>query len=123
ARHISGWPPPGSGRSVWTHTSSGCARPARCWTAKEIALMSTPHTLATRRHMEPPIRHEWLAQWDEVILEPDLPIVDPHHHLWDLPDWDSRYLLDDLLADLRSGHNILATVYLQCWSMYRADGP
>jgi predicted TIM-barrel fold metal-dependent hydrolase len=72
--------------------------------------------------MDPPIREEWLAQWQEEILEPDLPIVDPHHHLWDLPDWDTRYLLDELLADLRSGHNIVATVFLQCWSMHRATG-
>jgi hypothetical protein len=41
------------------------------------------------------------------ILEPDLPIVDPHHHLWDRPD--SRYCLDELLADLNSGHNVVAT--------------
>ena len=82
--------------------------------------MSTP----TPRHsMDPPIRHEWLAQWQEPILEPDLPIVDPHHHLWDPPDWDTRYLLDELLADLRSGHTIVATVFLQCWSMHRAGGP
>ena len=63
--------------------------------------------------MDPPIRHEWLAQWQEAIIEPDLPIVDPHHHLWDVPDWH-RYLLDELLADLNSGHNIVATVFLQC---------
>jgi predicted TIM-barrel fold metal-dependent hydrolase len=73
--------------------------------------------------MDPPIRHEWLAQWREETLEPGLPIVDPPHHLWDVPDWDTRYLLDELLADLRSGHNIVATVFLQCWSMHRADGP
>jgi L-fuconolactonase len=78
---------------------------------------------APRHSMDPPIRQEWLAQWQEPILEPDLPIVDPHHHLWDRPDWDTRYLLDDLLADLRTGHNIVATVFLQCWSMHRAGGP
>ena len=83
--------------------------------------MADPQT--PRHSMEPPIRQEWLAQWSEEILEPDLPIVDPHHHLWDLPDWDSRYLLDELLADLRSGHNIIATVFLQCWSMHKASGP
>ena len=38
-----------------------------------------------------PIREDWLAQWSEAILEPNLPIVDPHHHLWDRPGW--RYLL------------------------------
>src|SRR5262249_7487133 len=55
------------------------------------------------------------------ILEPDLPIVDPHHHLWDRPGW--RYLLDELLADTASGHNILATVFVQARAMTRAAGP
>lgn len=77
----------------------------------------------------------------EPILEPELPIVDPHHHLWDrprgilrnLPPSDHgfmdiinqipRYLLDELLADLNSGHNVRATVYMECGAMYRADGP
>lgn len=74
----------------------------------------------------------------EDVLEPDLPIIDPHHHLWDsravahmLPDHifmqavkrRPLYLLDSLLADTASGHNILATVYLECGSYYRADGP
>src|SRR5437660_11625078 len=64
----------------------------------------------------------WLAkQAREAILEPDLPIVDPHHHLWDHAN--HRYLLDELLADTGSGHNITATVYIDCRSMYRADGP
>ena len=26
----------------------------------------------------------WLEQISEEILEPDLPIIDPHHHLWDM---------------------------------------
>ncbi len=43
-----------------------------------------------------PVRQEWLDQWHEEILEPDLPIIDPHHHLWDRDGW--RYLLDELLA-------------------------
>ncbi len=68
-----------------------------------------------------PVRQEWLDQWHEEILEPDLPIIDPHHHLWDRPGW--RYLLDELLADLNSGHTIVATVFLQCRAMHRADGP
>lgn len=63
----------------------------------------------------------WLAQVTEDIIDPDLPICDPHHHLWDLPD--SRYLLDELLADVRSGHNVVSTVFVECASMYRADGP
>ncbi len=68
-----------------------------------------------------PVRDDWLARRTEAILEPDLPIVDPHHHLWERPDW--RYMLDDLLADINSGHNIVATVFVQCRSMHRAGGP
>lgn len=68
-----------------------------------------------------PVRQDWLDRRHEEILEPDLPIVDPHHHLWDRPGW--RYLLDELLADLNSGHRIVATVFLQCRAMHRADGP
>src|SRR5260370_5878056 len=64
----------------------------------------------------------WLATAaPEPILEPDLPIVDPHHHLWQRAG--HRYLLHELRADLGSGHNIVATVFLECRSMYRSDGP
>ena len=64
----------------------------------------------------------WLAkQPAEPILDPDLPIIDTHHHFWERPD--HRYLLDELLADLNTGHKIEATVFLECRSMYRADGP
>jgi L-fuconolactonase len=63
----------------------------------------------------------WLGKLQEEILEPALPIVDPHHHLWDHPG--SRYLLDELLADVNSGHNIVATVFIQCGSGYRTTGP
>lgn len=67
-----------------------------------------------------PVRQAWLDRHHEAILEPDLPIVDPHHHLWDRPGW--RYLLDELLIDLHSGHRIVATVFLQCGAMHRATG-
>src|ERR1700689_1998834 len=66
-------------------------------------------------------RDERLAQVSEDALEPDLPIVDPHHHLWDHPG--SRYMLDEVLRDTNSGHRVLATVFVECMSMYRADGP
>lgn len=65
--------------------------------------------------------NKWLALVQEDIIEPELPIIDPHHHLWDLPD--SRYLLDELLADMKSGHNIRGTVYVEYIGMHRADGP
>ena len=81
------------------------------------------------------------SELPETILEPELPIVDPHHHLWDSPrvrrtplpppthgfervtrkvPW---YLLDELLADLGSGHNVRATVFMECGAMYRRTGP
>jgi L-fuconolactonase len=69
-----------------------------------------------------PVRQEWLDRRREETIEPDLPIVDPHHHLVDRPE-TGRYLLPELLADLGSGHNITATVYLEWLSMYRAAGP
>ena len=63
----------------------------------------------------------WLAQQHEEIIEPELPIVDPHHHLWHRAG--NTYLFPELLADLSSGHRIRATVFEECGSMYRADGP
>src|SRR6202049_175978 len=68
-----------------------------------------------------PIRRDWLDRRKEPILEPELPIVDPHHHLWQRTGW--RYLLEDLLLDTGSGHNIVATVYMEASSMYRDRGP
>lgn len=75
----------------------------------------------------------------ETILDPDLPIVDPHHHLWDRRTYGApqaaehpfmtaieparRYLLDELMADTGSGHNVIATVFVECGAFYKADGP
>ena len=80
----------------------------------------------------------------EAILDPDLPIVDPHHHLWDRRNYAAsasaagsppehpfmtaiadarRYLLDELMADTESGHNLVATVFVECGAFYKADGP
>jgi L-fuconolactonase len=64
---------------------------------------------------------EWLAKLREDIIDPALPIIDPHHHLWDRPG--SKYYLDELLADTGSGHNVVATVFLQCFWAYRTTGP
>ena len=63
----------------------------------------------------------WLAQRQEEIIEPGLEIVDPHHHLWDRDG--HRFLIDELLAYTGSGHNITQTVFIECGSMYRAEGP
>jgi predicted TIM-barrel fold metal-dependent hydrolase len=65
----------------------------------------------------------WLAMRPrETALEPDLPIIDPHHHFWDAPH-RGTYLLPDLLADIGGGHTIVATVFLECQAMYRKQGP
>ena len=82
--------------------------------------MAAPAPVSPTGHFTP--RNDWLARRQEAILEPELPIVDPHHHLVDRPE-TGRYLLPDLLADTGSGHNIIATVYLEWLSMYRAAGP
>jgi predicted TIM-barrel fold metal-dependent hydrolase len=68
---------------------------------------------------------DWLAQVREEALEPELPICDTHHHLWGHRPQrtQQRYLMDDIQRDLRSGHNIVSTVFVECHSMYRADGP
>jgi predicted TIM-barrel fold metal-dependent hydrolase len=64
---------------------------------------------------------KWLSLRHEEILEPELPIIDPHHHLWARPG--HRYLLDEYLADVRTGHNIQASVFVDCGSFYRKSGP
>ncbi|ANY20594.1 Amidohydrolase [Tsuneonella dongtanensis] len=74
----------------------------------------------------------------EAILEPDLPIIDPHHHLWDLrplvnafpePRHDflealvgaPYYTFDELQADTQSGHNVVGTVFMECGAFYDAS--
>jgi predicted TIM-barrel fold metal-dependent hydrolase len=71
----------------------------------------------------------------EAILEPDLPIIDPHHHLWDLRPMlpmfpephhpfisaiipNAYYTFDQLHAHMTSGHNIIGTVYMECGAFY-----
>lgn len=57
----------------------------------------------------------------EEVIEPDRPIVDPHHHAWLRPP--QAYQLPELMADLDSGHDVRATVFVQNNAMYRAQGP
>lgn len=66
------------------------------------------------------IDEAWLAQVQEPVLDPDAPIVDPHHHLWSRP---FAYETAELLADLTSGHRVVATVYTEAGRGYRQDGP
>jgi predicted TIM-barrel fold metal-dependent hydrolase len=63
---------------------------------------------------------EWLNQVQEEALEPERPICDAHHHLWDKPA--SRYLIQDLVEDA-ADHNIVSTVFVECMASYREDGP
>ena len=70
--------------------------------------------------------NDWLDLTTEPTLEPEIPICDPHHHFWDrrtalIPY--QRYLLDELLADINSGHNVRSTVFIETRSMYRSFGP
>ncbi len=96
-------------------TAAGAAgAAATMWPRRASGQLPTPPSTST-------VRQDWLARRTEPILQPGLPIVDPHHHLWIRPG--SRYLADDLLADTTSGHNIAATVYVQARSMYRSTGP
>jgi predicted TIM-barrel fold metal-dependent hydrolase len=66
----------------------------------------------------------------EIAIDPSLPIVDTHHHLYDrlseahaaLAEGKRRYLIDELTADM-SGHNVIGTVFVDGDAMYRVDGP
>ncbi len=76
---------------------------------------------------------QWIAkETPEPALEPDLPIIDPHHHLWDQRKFPKRpesfrqevYLCEEISNDIgESGHNVVQTVFAQCGAFYRADGP
>ena len=72
-----------------------------------------------------PTNADWLALTVEDPLEPGLPICDPHHHLWDCRPGglSPRYLLDEILKDVTSGHNVVSTVFIECGAMFKSDGP
>jgi L-fuconolactonase len=74
----------------------------------------------TVRRFAGQVDQAWLDRVIEPVLDPPLPIIDPHHHLW-IRD-NNVYLLPELLADVGSGHNVIATVFEECRSMYRATG-
>ena len=73
--------------------------------------------------MPKPQTPEWYAAVQEDIVDPERPIIDTHHHLWENTSMWGRYVLDDLWADTESGHNIEKTVFIDCRSGYRTDGP
>jgi len=82
-------------------------------------MASTLPTTKSGLYADP--REDWLALHKEEVIDPARPIVDPHHHLWDRGG--QRYLIEEMVADIGSGHNIVATVYVEARSMYRAGGP
>jgi L-fuconolactonase len=71
------------------------------------------------------INQAWLETSPEAALEMDLPIIDPHHHLWIDREGarQPRYLLDEYLDDISGGHNIVASVFIECGAVFRASGP
>ncbi|HVL45599.1 MAG TPA: amidohydrolase family protein [Acidovorax sp.] len=67
------------------------------------------------------VREDWLALGEEPVLEPELAVIDAHHHFYDRPGW--TYLRDEYLADASAGHTVLASVYMQALTRYREQGP
>src|ERR1700722_17164691 len=83
--------------------------------------MATSTAAASKSGLYADPRPEWLAPRQEDIIDPARPILDPHHHLLDRGG--QPYLIEEMVDDIASGHNIVATVYVDCRSMYRANGP
>lgn len=69
----------------------------------------------------PTVRADWLASRQEDVIDPHLPVIDSHHHLWDVAS--AHYFEPELLADLGDGHDVRATVHVECKSHYRTEGP
>lgn len=70
-----------------------------------------------------PLDRIWLDQVHEEPIEPDLPICDPHQHFWNDRPALGSYMLEDLQADIASGHRVVSTVFIECLTAYRAQGP
>ena len=58
---------------------------------------------------------------DQEALDPGTDSIDPHHHLWEYPD--SVYMAGELRADVTSAARVRRTVFVECGSAYRTDGP
>ena len=83
--------------------------------------MAASNTPASKSGLYADPREDWLALRKEEVIDPARPIVDPHHHLCDRGG--QRYLIEEMAQDIACGHNIIATVYVEARSMYRAGGP
>src|SRR6201987_6447114 len=64
---------------------------------------------------------QWLTHHTEAVHDPARPIIDPHHQLWDRGG--VRYMMEEMTDDIAMGHNVIATVYVEARSFYRASGP
>ncbi|MES2262917.1 MAG: amidohydrolase family protein [Pseudomonadota bacterium] len=67
-----------------------------------------------------PVREDWLAAGSETALEPELAIIDAHHHFYERPGW--TYHDQEYLADIASGHRIVASIHMQALTRYRTEG-
>jgi len=80
--------------------------------AKSMAASTAP---ASKSGLYADPREDWLAQYTEEIIDPARPIVDPHHHLWDRGGL--RYMIEEMVSDIASGHNVIASVYVEARSI------
>jgi len=79
---------------------------------------AAPMSVRTRSQAE---LKAWHAQYTEAAIQPELPIIDAHHHMWDRPP--EHYGLYELLDEFGQGHDIIASVFVECTAMFKADGP
>lgn len=107
-------------RRVCRHWSKACRSICRRATDHTLRHLSTDAGEAVSKSENPKMvsyeRHEWLARRAEAAIDPDRPIIDPHHHLWDRNG--STYLAVELTADAAASHNITHTVFVECSSAY-----
>src|SRR5690606_23337306 len=105
-----------------TATSAAARRPARTRTMTAQP-QTAPGTSAPGQQalLSAPMNRSWLARTLEEPLEPEMEIVDAHHHLW--ADQRRGYDLGDFRLDTDSGHRVVQTVFVDCMTSYRTSGP
>lgn len=66
----------------------------------------------------------------EDVIDPEIPVIDSHHHLFDrAPDIVAhvtkrrRFLIDEYVEMVDTGHRVLGSVVVEVHNMYRTDGP
>lgn len=85
-------------------------------------ISDTPPSLPATWIDNPPPDDAWLARaTPEPVLEPDLPIVDAHHHFWESRPWP--YGIDDYRADAGLGHDVGQSICVEGGSFHRTTGP